>query len=595
MTQIGMMITMIYLMIGMALAQECEPITVDFCISVQGVQNYSVFKHNPNGKSQKEVANLLSSPGSAIDALRQLGCHEHLVPFICMYYLPVCPDGQVRAPVYPCRSVCQSVKDACTRQNHIAWPAELDCSTLPVEGSTLCASGQQLGSASSSSNQQPKCPKELDCPGVLRTGYGSSHYFLGIENCAPPCHEHFWSDEEVQLSRKWILTWSILCLVSTFFTVTTYLIDRERFRYPERPIVFLAACYMVISAVYITGFAMDNEIACSQNRLQQDPKHNFYSENPTELVEQGTRKQSCTVLFMILYFSTMSSAIWWLVLCITWFMAAVLKWSGEAIEHQSQYFHLIAWSIPAIMTISVLALGKIEGDPLSGVCFVGQYDTVSLQTFLLWPQLILICIGFVFLICGFLSMYRIRMVVKNEHPGKHEGLEKLMLKIGVFSSLYLIPASVLLGCYFYIYMYDQQWNNSWLMTDTAQVKLGFSPTCEIQQQYAQHGTRLPNFTFFMLRYFMSLIVGVTCGFWIWSDKTINSWSAFLRSVTCRKRRHHSGVVERREVQRQQQPHQPHPIYPDSDPLLSQRSNDNGLRVTTTSGYNSQYTQASRPL
>ena len=68
-------------------------------------------------------------------------------------------------------------------------------------------------------------------------------------------------------------------------------------------------------------------------------------------------------------------------------MAAVLKWSGEAIELQSQYFHLISWSIPAIMTISVLALGKIEGDPLSGVCFVGQYDTISLQTFLLWPQL----------------------------------------------------------------------------------------------------------------------------------------------------------------------------------------------------------------
>ena len=35
-------------------------------------------------------------------------------------------------------------------------------------------------------------------------------------------------------------------------------------------------------------------------------------------------------------------------------------------------------------------------------------------------------------------MYRIRMVVKNEGTGKHEGLEKLMLKIGVFSSLYLV-------------------------------------------------------------------------------------------------------------------------------------------------------------
>jgi len=35
------------------------------------------------------------------------------------------------------------------------------------------------------------------------------------------------------------------------------------------------------------------------------------------------------------------------------------------------------------------------------------------------------------------------------------------------------------------------------------------------------GKRKPNFTFFMLRYFMMLIVGVTCGFWIWSDKTFS--------------------------------------------------------------------------
>jgi len=57
---------------------------------------------------------------------------------------------------------------------------------------------------------------------------------------------------------------------------------------------------------------------------------------------------------MILYFSTMASSIWWLVLCVNWFLAAVLKWSGEAIENQSQYFHLAAWALPAISTVSVL-------------------------------------------------------------------------------------------------------------------------------------------------------------------------------------------------------------------------------------------------
>jgi len=60
---------------------------------------------------------------------------------------------------------------------------------------------------------------------------------------------------------------------------------------------------------------------------------------------------------MILYFSTMASCIWWLVLCVNWFLAAVLKWSGEAIEAQAQYFHLVAWAVPAIATMSVL--GKI--------------------------------------------------------------------------------------------------------------------------------------------------------------------------------------------------------------------------------------------
>ena len=76
---------------------------------------------------------------------------------------------------------------------------------------------------------------------------------------------------------------------------------------------------------------------------------------------------------------------------------------------------------------------------------------------------------------------------------------------------------------------------------------GFNPTCEIEQvsrsraiiillifflqEIAEKGERLPNFTFFMLRYFMSLIVGVTCGFWIWSDKTLNVSFYFIITIS----------------------------------------------------------------
>ncbi len=54
----------------------------------------------------------------------------------------------------------------------------------------------------------------------------------------------------------------------------------------------------------------------------------------------------------------MASSIWWVVLTLTWFLAAGLKWGHEAIESNSQYFHLAAWAVPTIKTIAILAMGE---------------------------------------------------------------------------------------------------------------------------------------------------------------------------------------------------------------------------------------------
>uniref|UniRef100_A0A182M612 G-protein coupled receptors family 2 profile 2 domain-containing protein n=1 Tax=Anopheles culicifacies TaxID=139723 RepID=A0A182M612_9DIPT len=69
---------------------------------------------------------------------------------------------------------------------------------------------------------------------------------------------------------------------------------------------------------------------------------------------------SCTVLFMALYFCCMAAFAWWACLALAWFLAAGLKWGHEAIESRSHLFHLVAWAIPAVQTIFVLALGKVE-------------------------------------------------------------------------------------------------------------------------------------------------------------------------------------------------------------------------------------------
>lgn len=88
---------------------------------------------------------------------------------------------------------------------------------------------------------------------------------------------------------------------------------------------------------------------------------------------------------MVLYFFTMAGSVWWVILTITWFLAAVPKWGSEAIEKKALLFHACAWGLPGLLTVSLLAMNGIEGDGVSGVCFVGLYDLTALRWFLLLP------------------------------------------------------------------------------------------------------------------------------------------------------------------------------------------------------------------
>ncbi|KFW75304.1 Frizzled-1, partial [Phalacrocorax carbo] len=150
----------------------------------------------------------------------------------------------------------------------------------------------------------------------------------------------------------------------------------------------------------------------------------------------------CTILFMMLYFFGMASSIWWVILSLTWFLAAGMKWGHEAIEANSQYFHLAA---PAV-----------DGDVLSGVCFVGINNVDALRGFVLAPLFVYLFIGTSFLLAGFVSLFRIRNIMKHDGT-KTEKLEKLMVRIGIFSVLYTVPATIVIACYFYEQAFREQW------------------------------------------------------------------------------------------------------------------------------------------
>ncbi|XP_041963437.1 frizzled-6 isoform X2 [Alosa sapidissima] len=211
--------------------------------------------------------------------------------------------------------------------------------------------------------------------------------------------------------------------------------------------------------------------------------------------------------------------VWWVILTITWFLAAGPKWSCEAIEKKAVWFHSVAWGLPGALTIILLALDKVEGDSISGVCFVGLYDLVTLRWFVLAPLCVGVLTGLALLLAGIVSLNNVRQVIQHDEQNQ-EKLKKFMIRIGVFSGLYLLPLLTLLGCYLYEQGRREAWEHSWI-NDRCR---DFSIPCSHKRTEFDW----PDLSLFLIKYLMTLVVGISAVFWVSSKKTCSEWAIFFK-------------------------------------------------------------------
>lgn len=357
---------------------RCEPITIEFCKNI--IYNETIFPNILNHTKQEDAGLLVHQFTPLIKA----NCSPNLKIFLCSVYAPVCTI--LDEPLKPCRHLCESAKHNCDRIMYgFQWPAHLDCSKFPDVNKNETCFGDNNATQESRrvhATKLPKveyksnierdptrlhgardygffCPIQFQVPRNLDLDYSLKVGNKKVPDCGAPCNGMFFSKDEKNFARLWIGTWATLCCLSCLFTVMTFLIDTDRFRYPERPIIFLSVCYLMVAITYVVGWSAGDNISC-RGPFMTDIS-GTRSPNIT-VITQGTKHEPCTLLFMVVYFFGMASSIWWVVLTLTWFLAAGLKWGHEAIEANSQYFHLAAWAVPAIKTISILAMGKIDGE-----------------------------------------------------------------------------------------------------------------------------------------------------------------------------------------------------------------------------------------
>lgn len=89
---------------------------------------------------------------------------------------------------------------------------------------------------------------------------------IRLTQCGQSClveDDLLFTHTQRQFARYLVGSVAIVCLISTLFTVLTFAVDPDRFRYPERPIVFVSACYLGVGLAYVVGFAAGDTASCS--------------------------------------------------------------------------------------------------------------------------------------------------------------------------------------------------------------------------------------------------------------------------------------------------------------------------------------------
>jgi len=530
---------------------RCQPIKIQMC---KGLPYNLTTIPNLMGHQDQNEAMAEIHPYSPLTKIK---CSADIQLFLCSMYAPPC-IGDWDKPLKPCRDLCESARKGCEslmKQFGYEWPKAFECSNFPLAGSEdLCmhpsagSSGSPIPNESefehhkpsSNGHQLPKnyneakdfiCPAQFSAPKEKSYSLRVNHTIA--KDCGAPCYGMFYEKPQISYVLIWNSVFPWLGLLIILFIVATFLIEPCRFPYPQMAIIHMSICFGAVEILYLIGSHSGAElpIACGQP-FDTEQLSNL---NHERLIRQGWIEYwPCAVIGMALYFFTMAGALWWVMLTVAWFLSTGLGWTPESLESWSSYMHAIVWTLSAIKTVVVIITKKIGGDVLSGVCYVGLWDSGTLLYFVIIPLVLYHVVGIIMLIIG--QCYSCRMKEDFRKSGnKTDKFENLITRIGVFSFLYLAPAIIVISCYIFEYIHMDRWMANWqervCRDDELSKKWQVPCRRPVQFNPYKNPHDQPNITIFILKYVAIHLTAAFTGIWVCVPKTTDSWKRwFYRRV-----------------------------------------------------------------
>ena len=270
------------------------------------------------------------------------------------------------------------------------------------------------------------------------------HYVNRTRECVPRCDKDIlYLKEDKHFAMIWVLVWSGLCFLTTLFSLITFLMDMSVFLYPERCIIFLNLSYLIMSL----GFLLSVLFSVSSGTVGCMTLPGA-TQSVSLLVKQGlTPTPQCTIVFIMIYFSIISSTVWWAIITTTWAIMVFCSLSPSHISSKSPVLHSVGWGVPAILTVACLLLHYIEGDELTGICLPGQQSEDTLLHMMVIPCSVALASAFIFFLSGLVAS----LVIPSDQT------KRLMARISVFFILYSIPQICVVGSLVYEVIERRNW------------------------------------------------------------------------------------------------------------------------------------------
>lgn len=339
---------------------KCETIEIPICKN--GVGYVKTFLPNIFKDRNQYQASLSLKQ---FQLLLDLDCSLDLRRFLCSLYLPICNLPFRTEPILPCHRLCSRVKKDCSHLLYsygLSWPVELNCQNFPKSG--LCI-GPPVDSIEDNSTILKSVmdffPRRFFIPDkkkqdIFKTSDVSPNVHMGLKNiksCGRLCFE-------ITYIISWIKVYSVLCFLSTSCTIFIFFSDMKRYLYPERTLIWMSSCYMVLSITYITEcfftkeqMALTFSETSNNDNISRVPEITLSSppnittitlwqKNSSNIpfhVQINNKDYDCTFYFIIRDTYMAAGCLWWTMTSVAYYL--FVTHGQDFVKAISLRFHLL--------------------------------------------------------------------------------------------------------------------------------------------------------------------------------------------------------------------------------------------------------------